>query len=84
MGTDNKHRSCCFETYTAFDTDNRIAYVHIASDTVCRTDFFYFLYRFDRIVECFVVYSFQFSLFESETELFAAFFLHMFQIGCFR
>lgn len=74
VSADNQHRSGSLETYTAFDADNRIAHVHITSDTVCGTDLFYLLDRLDRIIECFVIDSFQFSLFESETELFAAFF----------
>ena len=31
VSADNQHRGGCFESYTAFDTDNCIAYVHILS-----------------------------------------------------
>ena len=55
---DNQHGCGSFEAYTAFDTDNRVAYVHVAADAVCCTDLFHFLDGFDGIVECLVVHGF--------------------------
>ena len=45
---------------------------------------FHFLDGFDRVVKLLVVDSFQFPFFESQAELFAAFFFNMFELGCFR
>ena len=53
MCADNQHGSGCFETYAALDTDNRVAYVHIAADAVSRTDFLYLLDSLDGVVEFF-------------------------------
>ena len=58
MCADNQHGCGSFEAYTAFDTDNRVAYVHVAADAVCCTDLFHFLDGFDGIVECLVVHGF--------------------------
>ena len=78
MCTDNQHGSSSLETYTAFDTDNCITHVHITADTVCCTNLFHFLDSLDRVVKLLVVDSFQFPFFESQAELFAAFFFNMF------
>ncbi|CCY55282.1 unknown [Bacteroides eggerthii CAG:109] len=84
MRTDNQHGSGGFKTHTTFNADNRVAYVHIASDAVGRTDFLYFLNSLDGIVECFVVDGLKFTFLKGEAQLFAALFGAMFQVGAFR
>ena len=64
VGTDNQHRSGSLEPYTSFDTDNRIAYVHVAPDSVRGTDLFYFLDGFDFVIEHFTVDGTEFSILE--------------------
>lgn len=61
MGTDNQHRSSSLESYTPFDTDNGIPNVHVAADTVGRTDLLHFLNSLDRIIKLLVINSFQFT-----------------------
>ena len=61
----------------------RVARVHVASDTVCRTNLFYLLDGFDGVVECLVVHGFQLTFFKSEAQLLAALFGAVFQIGAF-
>ena len=83
MSTDNQHRGGGFETYAAFDTDNCVAHMHVTADTVSGADLFYLLDCFDRVIEFLIVDSFQFSFFESQAELFAAFLFYVFQVSCF-
>ena len=57
--------------------------MHITTNTVSGTDFFYFLNGFDGIIKFLIVHSFQLTFFESKTELFAAFLYTVFQISAF-
>ena len=84
MSADNQHRSGSFESYAAFDTDNRVTYVHITADAVSCANLFHFLDSLDRVVKLLVVDSLQFAFLESQTELLASFFLNVFQVSRFR
>ena len=57
--------------------------MHVATDTVCRTNLFYLLDGFDGGVECLVVHGFQLTFFKSEAQLLAALFGAVLQIGAF-
>ena len=83
MRADNQHGSGGFKTYTAFDTDNRIAHVHVTADAVSRADFLYLLDGFDGVVKLFIIDRFKFTLFKGQAQLLAAFFCTMFQVSAF-
>ena len=84
MCSDDQHGSSCFETDTAFDTDDGVAHVHVTSDTVCSSDFLYFLNSLDLVVEHFAIDSIQFTFLEFQFQLFAACLGYLFQISTFR
>ena len=57
---------------------NDIPNVHVAADTVGRTDLLHFLNSLDRIIKLLVINSFQFTFFKCKTKLFASFLGHLF------
>ena len=84
MCCDDQHRSGRLEAYTSLDTDDRIAYVHVTTDTVCRTNLLDLLDRRDLILEHLAIHGIDLTLLKLDAELLAAGLRHLFQVGALR
>ena len=63
---DDQHRSCSFETNTAFDTDNGITHMHITTDCIRSSNSMQSLNGSDAVIVTFAVQSNELALLESQ------------------
>ena len=83
MCTDDQHGGGSFESYTALDTDDCVADVHIAADAVSCSDLFHLLDSSDLVFEYLTVDSMDLTLFKFDTQFFATGLFHLFQVSTF-
>ena len=80
MRVDDYHRRCRLKAYAAFDADDCVAHVHVASDAVRSGNRLDVAYRLDFVVKSLSVDSHNLSVLKLDAHLFLAVFLHLLEV----
>ena len=83
VGSDNQHGGCSLEAYTALDADDGVAYVAVATDSVCRTNLFHLLNGGNLVLIFHSVHAANLALLESDAQDFGLLLSGMLEICAF-